>query len=96
MRKICSLVLVMVVACFLAISVANAAEKKGGGDKPKATPEEMFQKLDKNGDGFLTKDEVPEKAWTNVSKKDKDGDGKVSKEEFLAKPAGGKGKKDKK
>lgn len=42
----------------------------------------MFQRADKNGDGKLTKDEVPERLWERISKADADGDGAVTKEEL--------------
>jgi large subunit ribosomal protein L28 len=38
--------------------------------------------LDKNGDGFITQDEVPAEAWERMKKADKNGDGKISAEEL--------------
>ena len=38
----------------------------------------MFKKADKNGDGFLTKDEVGEKRWERIKVADANNDGKVS------------------
>ncbi|MFK5921915.1 MAG: hypothetical protein QM496_07030 [Verrucomicrobiota bacterium] len=62
----------------------NEAERA----KAKATMQkrgaEKFAKADKNGDGKLSKDEVPAEAWARMSKADKDGDGAVSKEEMKA------------
>ena len=73
---------------------AASAEK---GAKPKANPEEVFAKKDKDADKALTLEEFkagakdPAKAEETFKKKDKDGDGKLSVDEFKA---GGK-KKDK-
>lgn len=57
---------------------------KGGND---GGAEAMFSSLDKNGDGFLSKDEVkgtPHEA--DFAMLDKNGDGKISREEhFMAK-----------
>ena len=66
----------------------------------------MFKRKDKDGDGFLSKEEFvakakdAAKAETAFGKKDKDSDGKLSKEEFTATPGkpgkpgkGGKGGK---
>ncbi len=49
------------------------------------------RRLDANGDGFITKDEVPEFAWQRLSKHDSDGDGKISKEERPQRAPRGKG-----
>jgi hypothetical protein len=38
----------------------------------------MFQKADKNNDGFLTKDEVGDKRWERIKVADANNDGKVS------------------
>lgn len=43
---------------------------------------EIFNRLDKNGDGVLSKDELPERAQAHFAKVDKNGDGKITKEEF--------------
>jgi Ca2+-binding EF-hand superfamily protein len=66
---------------------AHAAMKKRGAER--------FAKADKNGDGKLSQDEVPEKMWQHISKADKDDDGAVSKDEMAAmhKARAGKGKK---
>lgn len=62
---------------------------KGG---PKGKPGEMFKRSDKNSDGKITKDEVPERAWEFLSKLDKNGDDAVSEEEAKAgRPPGGPG-----
>jgi hypothetical protein len=38
----------------------------------------MFKKADKNGDGFLTKDEVGAQRWERIKVADANNDGKVS------------------
>src|SRR6185295_17362744 len=49
-------------------------------------PEEMLKRLDKNGDGKITLDEVPEEAKERIGgllkRADKNGDGAVTKEEL--------------
>lgn len=76
----------------LFIPVLAAQEKKG------ATAEEVFKKMDKDGNGKLSLAEFvgkregdkATKAEANFKKKDKDGDGNLTLEEFKA---GGKKKK---
>jgi hypothetical protein len=41
-----------------------------------------FRKGDKNGDGFLTKDEVGDKRWSRIQVADANKDGKVSQAEL--------------
>lgn len=41
-----------------------------------------FKHADKNGDGFLTKDEVGEKRWTRIQVADANKDGKISQAEM--------------
>lgn len=53
-----------------------AGGPRGGG--------QFFENADKNGDGKLTKDEVPEQGWARMSEADKDGDQAVTKEELAA------------
>jgi acetyl esterase/lipase len=47
-------------------------------------PEALFKRLDKNGDGFITADEMPEDRRANLKKIDTDHDGKISLKEHLA------------
>lgn len=56
----------------------------GGPDKGKGGPGEMLKRADQNGDGNISKDEVPEQAWDRLGKLDKDNDGVVTKEELGA------------
>ena len=42
----------------------------------------MFHRLDKNGDGSLTKDELPERMAEWLMRADADGNGSLSKEEL--------------
>ncbi|HEY4102716.1 MAG TPA: EF-hand domain-containing protein [Polyangiaceae bacterium] len=51
--------------------------KQSGGDH-QAHGEERFKKADKNGDGFLTQDEVGEKRWARIQVADANKDGKIS------------------
>jgi len=52
--------------------------------------QERFKKADKNGDGFLTKDEVGEKRWTHIQIADANKDGKISLPELAQARADGK------
>lgn len=47
-------------------------------------PEVLFKRLDKNGDGFISSDELPEERRANLKRIDTDGDGKISLKEHLA------------
>jgi hypothetical protein len=46
--------------------------------------ERMFRQHDKNGDGKLTKDEVPPAVWERLARADADGDGAITKAEARA------------
>ncbi|MFO7902655.1 MAG: EF-hand domain-containing protein [Planctomycetota bacterium] len=64
----------------------SAEDKKDG--PPRRGPAAMFDKLDENDDGTISKDEISEKAPDRLKemlkKSDADGDGKVTREEFRA------------
>jgi Ca2+-binding EF-hand superfamily protein len=60
----------------------SGSRRFGHGGPP--SPGAMFAHVDKNKDGKVTKDEVPEFVWSRMSKSDTNGDGSVSKEEFEA------------
>ena len=95
MKKLITILaaLAVTVSFATAADAAKKEAKKAGG----ASPEERFKKLDTNGDGFLSLDELkaspqgqkdPSKCEAMLKAKDKDGDGKLSPEEFAA--GGGK------
>jgi EF hand len=48
------------------------------------SPKAMIERMDKNGDGRLTKDEVHERFWARLVKSDADGDGAITLEELEA------------
>ncbi|MDP1588111.1 MAG: EF-hand domain-containing protein [Prosthecobacter sp.] len=81
----------------LALSATlNAAEgdkkPEAGKDKPKLSPEEMFKRVDKDGNGSVSKEEYmagpgkkdAAKGAERFGKLDKNADGSLSKEEFAA------------
>jgi len=47
-------------------------------------PAAMFRRLDRDGNGRLTRDELPERARSDFDRLDRDGDGAVSEEEHTA------------
>ena len=47
-------------------------------------PEVLFKRLDKNGDGFISSDELPSERRPNLKRIDTDGDGKISLKEHLS------------
>lgn len=62
--------------------------RRPGEGAPNIEPERLFRLMDKNGDGKVVPDEVPEERRenfkANLSRGDKDGDGAMSLEEFKA------------
>jgi Ca2+-binding EF-hand superfamily protein len=88
----------ILLAALVGVSFAIAAEgdappKPAKPDKPKATPEDVFKKLDKDGDGSLSLEEFKAspagkkdaaKAEDAFKRKDKNNDQKLSLEEFKA------------
>ncbi len=54
----------------------------GGGGGRGGTPAESIARMDGNGDGKLTADEVPEFVWSRMSAADTNGDGSVDEEEL--------------
>jgi len=73
----------------------QARPGRGGGPGGPGGPggvEGLFAALDKNGDGVLTEDEVPEKLADKLAAADANGDGQVTKEELQqARPGRGGG-----
>ena len=62
------------------------SEGPGNRKKPEngpASPETRFQRMDKNQDGQLSSDEIPERLKSRLDKIDSNADGSVSREEFL-------------
>jgi Ca2+-binding EF-hand superfamily protein len=57
----------------------NSPGRPGGGQ---FSPQDVFNRLDVNKDGKLSKDELPERMRENFSRIDANGDGSVSPEEF--------------
>ncbi len=51
----------------------------------------IFNRMDANGDGKLTKDELPEFARERLEEADKDGDGVITKDEFAQSAPSGRG-----
>ena len=102
MKKILTLCALAICGAFTLHAADGDKPKKPGDGKPgegKRNPEEMFKKMDTNGDGSVSKDEFmagprakqdPAKAEERFKELDKNNDGKLSPEEFKA---GGPGKK---
>ncbi len=55
---------------------------EGGRERQRRDPAEMFAEFDKNGDGRLTPDELPERMAERIMRADADGDGAVTLEEL--------------
>ena len=59
-----------------------AKPKPNQGEKRQLDPDKLFERLDKNKDGFIDKDEAPPKLKEHFDQIDKNKDGKISKDEF--------------
>ena len=91
-------------ACVTSLAVAETPSGAGGAhaqcsgehDKNESAGDraqhaaERFKKADKNGDGFLTQDEVGEKRWAHIQIADANKDGKISMAELAQARADGK------
>ncbi|MBC8290079.1 MAG: EF-hand domain-containing protein [Planctomycetes bacterium] len=58
--------------------------RPGAGGNSQARLQENFKRIDKNNDGFLSRDEAPEKLKENFDRVDKNSDGKISVDEIRA------------
>lgn len=89
-----------IIALCMSLVLPAFSEEAKEGDAPKKPHKpdmkQVFKKKDKDGDGFLSKEEFTAKAKDAAkaeaafAKKDKDGDGKLSETEFVTR--GGKKK----
>jgi len=72
---------------------AGARPRPDAGGRGGFDPAQMFKRLDRNGDGKVGVDELPERMAERLKGADKDGDGAISKGEFeqARKNAGGRG-----
>lgn len=57
MKRVWSLVLVLVLSCVIGVQSAEAKGKKGGGKKAPPTAESVFSKMDADKDGTVTEKE---------------------------------------
>jgi peroxiredoxin len=63
-------------------ATVSVLPKQGGGRRRRQTPEEIFAGLDRDKDGKLSKEEIPQRFRPLVSPLDADKDGMISKDEF--------------
>jgi Ca2+-binding EF-hand superfamily protein len=75
----------LITAALLLAGATVTATAAAHGDKG-----ERFKRADKNGDGFITQDEVSERRWERIRVADANGDGKISLEELRQAFADGK------
>lgn len=61
---------------------AAGKNRRGAGRQGGGADGDWMTRMDKNGDGNLSKDELSERAWSLMSHADKDGDGVLSKQEL--------------
>jgi Ca2+-binding EF-hand superfamily protein len=90
MVRLWTTLLALAVGMAVGSNVALAKKEKKDGEKKPAKAEELFKKLDKNGDGKLSKEEFsahgkdPKKAEAHFDKIDTDRNGSISPDEFKA------------
>jgi Ca2+-binding EF-hand superfamily protein len=80
-----SIIKLGVMGVFLFMFSCGNAQEKGKGQKP-PTFSELLEKMDKNEDGLLSKDEVKGPLKDNFDKVDTDQDGYISEEELKKAP----------
>ena len=73
---------------FLGTSIMFAQAAKPEQPPQRSGPAQLFERQDKNKDGFLQKDEIPRRLQARFAKMDINNDGKISRAE-LQKAAGG-------
>ncbi|MEZ6127563.1 MAG: hypothetical protein R3C59_02705 [Planctomycetaceae bacterium] len=56
--------------------------RRGASQRAPASADQLFDRLDRNGDGSLSSDEVPQVIRQNLRRSDRDGDKSISREEF--------------
>lgn len=82
-KSLFSVVALLAVTTLVSTDIASAQRGRGrfgGGGRP--SYDMLVSKFDKNGDGWLGKDEVPAQVWQRLSQADANGDGIVTREEF--------------
>jgi len=85
--KMKTLVLASAIAAFVTPFSAGASDKASSTGAGAGGAEKMFHGLDKNKDGFLSKDEVKGTPHDkDFAKLDKNSDGKLSRDEYAAAP----------
>ncbi len=62
-------------------------QRPGNESRAPRDPARTFSQFDENGDGKLSEDEVPARAWRRMQRADEDGDGLISHEELADHPA---------
>jgi Ca2+-binding EF-hand superfamily protein len=88
MQRITLIYVGIVLLCITNLQADDKNNKKEQGKVPPAfvrllslTPEQFIKRFDKNGDGFLTKDELPPRLAAIFDRADQNGDGKLDSEE---------------
>ena len=64
--------------------LGRGANRGGDGDGEGARIRAILERLDANGDGVMTRDEVPERFRDGFDRADRDGDGRLSGDEIRA------------
>jgi hypothetical protein len=87
----------MMIGFYVEVHPKGQAPARPSGGRPQLDPETAFASFDANGDGTLTKDEVPSQIGRHFDLADLNKDGGVSKEELtlvfkLLSPQRGEGK----